>query len=301
MKAIILAGGSGTRLWGPAAVFPKCLLPVYDQPLVLYQLQHCALAGSTEVLISVAARFERLVTGVLRRSEIPAGVTVRCVAEDVPLGPVGGLIALQPLIGRESVLVILGDVYFEHQQGFQLLRRRQSDEGIDLGVVRRSRADRILCNVVMDSADRVLRVREKPLRHQIIGDARWCGVTRFGPDAFAAIPPPAGTERFLGDMLERLRADGVALSGIDFDELEINLNTPESVMLASCVEARRRQAMASRVPHSQSGLLRDLLAVASDLYRCEQDRQRTSGERPAHVTRPSEAIGSEVVASADGP
>src|SRR5579859_6481817 len=124
MKAIILAGGSGTRLLGPAAGLPKCLLSVYDRPLILYQLEHCALAGVTEVLISVAARFETVVTAVLRRSEIPSGLIVRCVVEEVPLGPVGGLIALRPLIGCESVLVVLGDLYFERPVGFQRLRRR---------------------------------------------------------------------------------------------------------------------------------------------------------------------------------
>jgi NDP-sugar pyrophosphorylase family protein len=298
MKAIILAGGSGTRLWGPGAVLPKCLLPVYDRPLVLYQLEHCALAGGTEVLISVAARFEPLVMGALRRAAIPRGLSVRCIAEEVPLGPVGGLIALQPLIGRESVLVVLGDVYFEYQQGFQHLHRRQNFEGIDLGVVRRSRADRILCNVIMDAADRVLRLREKPLRHQIVGDVRWCGVTRFGPGAFAAIPPKAASELLLGDMLELVRAEGVPLSGVDFDEVEINLNTPESVMLASCVEARRRYATTARVPGSQSELLRDLVTVASDLYKCSQERQPTIFDRP-HAIRQPNVPANEVVASAD--
>ncbi|MCY0878231.1 MAG: NDP-sugar synthase [Firmicutes bacterium] len=107
MRAIILAGGRGTRLNPLTQSLPKPLVPVFDRPLIFHQIDWLRANGVTEIVVSVGYLADRL----LEALAIPVpGVRLRIVREEEPLGTAGAVaFALQGMRGSEPVLVIPGD------------------------------------------------------------------------------------------------------------------------------------------------------------------------------------------------
>jgi NDP-sugar pyrophosphorylase family protein len=248
-KAVILAGGRGSRLRTLGQVLPKCLLPVFDKPLLMYQIEQCAQAGVGEVLVATSARFEGSVRSTLALYTPPPAMTISCVTEAEPLGPILGLLLLVPSLGSEAVLVLLGDEYYEDSSPFLSLAQRTAVPDLLVGVVHDSAPQRILCNVVTDAAGRVMCVREKPDREQLVGSTRWCGCAGFGAGLLGSVPRDL-LERstHLGDLLSWLLTRGARAEALDFREIHLNLNTAEDALLASLVEARRRHRQEGRPP-----------------------------------------------------
>lgn len=114
MKGIILAGGSGTRLYPLTRGVSKQLVPVYDKPMVYYPLSVLMLAGIKEVLIITSsedqANFQRLLGD---GSEI--GMTFDYIVQPSPDGLAQAFILGEEFIGVDDVCLVLGDnIYYGH-------------------------------------------------------------------------------------------------------------------------------------------------------------------------------------------
>ena len=185
MKAVILAGGEGTRLRPLTLTTPKPVVPVVDRPFLRHQLDLLATAGVTEIVFSVAYRPERIQS--VFGDGAALGRKIRYAMEETPLGT-GGAVKNAEAELDGTTIVFNGDILTDVD--LPAVVRRHREAGASATLVLTPVPNPAAYGLVeLDESGRVRRFIEKPDPSQITTDTINAGIYVLEKETLSLMPP----------------------------------------------------------------------------------------------------------------
>jgi len=217
MKAVILAGGKGTRLKPYTTVFPKPLMPIGDKPILEIIIRQLRTQGLKDIIIAVSHLGE-LITAFFGDG-CKFGVNIEYSKEDQPLGTAGGLGLIKGAL-NETFLMINGDTlttlkfaelikYHKKKGSIATIALKKREVYIDFGIVE------------LDSTGSIKGYTEKPTIEHLVS----MGVYVFEPKALEYIK--LGEKMDFPDLIKILISSGEIVKGFVFDGYWLDIGRPE--------------------------------------------------------------------------
>ena len=162
MRGIVLAGGTGSRLWPITLGVSKQLLPVYDKPLVHYPISTLMLAGIQEILIITTPQDQAPFRRLLGNGD-KYGVSFTFAVQEKPDGLAQAFLIAEKFIGADSSVLILGDnIFYGSTLGAQLKKLTEPNGALIFAY--KVRDPERYGVIEFNAAGKVLSLEEKPVR-----------------------------------------------------------------------------------------------------------------------------------------
>lgn len=185
MKAVVMAGGEGTRLRPLTCHHPKPMVPIVNRPVIAHILELIRTHGITEVIVTLHFLAEEAVTYLGDGSDF--GVNITYSVEDEPLGTAGSVKQVEHLL-TEPFLIISGDAltdlnlsniikYHKDKNSIATITLLRVDNPLEFGVV------------IVDEDGKVRRFLEKPGWGEVFSDTVNTGIYVLNPDVFKLMQP----------------------------------------------------------------------------------------------------------------
>jgi glucose-1-phosphate thymidylyltransferase len=234
MKGIILAGGSGTRLYPVTFAISKQLLPVYDKPMIYYPLSVLQIAGAREVLVITTPQDQPLFKALLRDGR-QFGMSISYAVQPRPEGLAQAFIIGRDFVGNGNCLLILGDnIFYGHGLPELLTNALQRTSGATIFAYEVTDPERYGV-VAFDPAGKATSIEEKPERPR----SNWAvtGLYYFDNDVLryaSELKPSARGELEITDINRRYLAEGrMHIERMGRGYAWLDTGTPDSLLEAS--------------------------------------------------------------------
>ncbi|MCX6136943.1 MAG: glucose-1-phosphate thymidylyltransferase RfbA [Ignavibacteriales bacterium] len=232
MKGIVLAGGSGSRLYPITKIYSKQLALIYDKPLIYYPLSILMLGGIREILIISNKETIPWYQGLFGDGK-HLGLTIEYVLQDAPNGIAESFLLGEKFIGDDSVTLILGDNIFYGNLDFFYRALKQKDGATIFGY--RVNDPERYGIVEFDAVGKALSIEEKPAQPKspyavpglYIYDNDVVGISK------ALKPSPRGELEITDVNKEYLCRNKLAVQKIGRGVAWLDTGTPEALLQAS--------------------------------------------------------------------
>jgi NDP-sugar pyrophosphorylase family protein len=227
LKAVVLAGGKGTRLRPLTYTKPKPLLPLAGEPAIVRLVHKLAREGIDDVIVTTNY-FAKLLRETLGDGH-DYGVRIHHVEEKTPLGTAGSVKNSESLID-ETFLVIQGDNQFEFRLNEIVGVHRKLGAMATMALVRVENPSEY--GIVELSDEQVTRFLEKPAPHEAFSNLINAGIYVVEPNTLNLIPEGKPFD-FSRDLFPRMLKSGIALGGCPVSGFWVDVGDPRSYLKAN--------------------------------------------------------------------
>ncbi|GAA4099466.1 mannose-1-phosphate guanyltransferase [Nonomuraea soli] len=237
MKAVVMAGGEGTRLRPMTANQPKPLLPVVNRPIMEHVLRLLKRHGLTETVVTVQF-LAALVRSYFGDGD-ELGMTLHYATEDLPLGTAGSVKNAASRLRDDSFLVISGDALTDVDLSDMIRFHRANSALVTIGLKRVPNPLEFGI-IIVDEAGRIQRFLEKPTWGQVFSDTVNTGIYVMEPEILDEVADGQAVD-WAADVFPKLLERGAPLYGYVADGYWEDVGTHESYLKAQA------DALAGRV------------------------------------------------------
>jgi len=237
MKAVVMAGGEGTRLRPLTHDVPKPFLRVAGKPAIEYALDALIAAGIKDIIVTTFYKPERLIDHLAGGARLKARIFYS--VEDQAMGTAGGVAKCLPILGEDTVVVLSGDVIADVNVG-ALVEAHKKSGAVATMALTRVEDVREFGIVGLDETGRIVRFKEKPKTpEETFSDLINTGIYVLSPEALRAVPEGA-TFDFSKDLFPKLLEGGKHLQGVPIEGFWMDVGRPADLITASHALGEKR-------------------------------------------------------------